>query len=133
MPYIWADGDDAGSSESVSTVSTNRTDDGLVGAGRTLGLVYDFLGLRIEDAINKIAEKRGMGPNNVFRRIEGLLEDAEDRRCRDRRWRDCYHSRLSQELEFWLEKDAVVRECQQLMAYARSVLLATPNDMTANQ
>lgn len=62
----------------TSSVSTNATADNLIGPGRTLGLLYSFLGRRLEARINQIAEHRGHGPRAAFDRLKLRIKAEED-------------------------------------------------------
>ncbi|KLO04403.1 hypothetical protein SCHPADRAFT_989699 [Schizopora paradoxa] len=49
--------------DTISTVDSLATIDNQPGAGRTVGLLYTYLGSELEDAINKRAERLGLGSN----------------------------------------------------------------------
>lgn len=56
--------------ESSSSMSTNLTAPNLAGPGRTLGLLYDYVGLQLETRLNTLALTRGgLGPDASRKRI----------------------------------------------------------------
>lgn len=61
-------------STELSTISSNATDDNLVGPGRTLGLLFSFLGHKIEAHLSHVALRQGLGPNAAFDRIQSRME-----------------------------------------------------------
>lgn len=60
-----------------SVSSSNDTEDDLVGPGRTLGHLYEFLGRRIEYVLGLTAEKLlHRGPRRTAQRIKAIYRDA---------------------------------------------------------
>lgn len=52
---------------------SNETADGLVGPGRTLGLLYGILGKKLEDAVGRVAEKvLHSGPRETAQSIKAI-------------------------------------------------------------
>lgn len=83
---------------SAYSTSTNETAPNLPGAGHTIGLLYDSLGLILERLLNRIAVKRGLGPKAVSDRI------------RDNRYHRSYTA--THELR------VLVKDCRSLVKYA---------------
>ncbi|KLO11882.1 hypothetical protein SCHPADRAFT_891251 [Schizopora paradoxa] len=63
------------STESLSSIDSNATAPNLEGAGRTVGLLYDFLGAMLEDFLNRVAQRRGGGPEAIASCIRNLAID----------------------------------------------------------
>lgn len=82
MPSIheWTEDDGSSSDDSASTVSTNFTADNLPGAGRTVGLAYDFLGRHVEAVANDFGERHGLKPRKRTASIASIStnETADD-------------------------------------------------------
>ena len=57
----------------TSDLSTNYTETGLIGAGRTLGIFYSYAGRRLERVVGKVAHKAGYGPQATYLKIQELL------------------------------------------------------------
>ena len=57
----------------TSDFSTNYTETGLVGTGRTLGILYIHVGRRLEKAVSRVAHKAGLGPHATFLRMQELF------------------------------------------------------------
>ena len=53
----------------VSTFSTNYTMSNLIGAGRTLGLLYSRAGRAFEKSAAFVAEKAGYGPQAIYNKL----------------------------------------------------------------
>lgn len=68
-------GDDA-SAWTLST-SSSLTASNLVGAGRTLGNLYGYLGRRLERALSQFMLKRGFGPSGTAARISNRAQELE--------------------------------------------------------
>ncbi len=60
-----------------SSVSTNATAPNLPGPGRTIGLLMDWLGTRMERFMNICADRRGLGPKAVAQEIHCLRRHDE--------------------------------------------------------
>lgn len=101
---------------SSSTISTNATADGLVGPGRTLGLLLHFIGRRIESRLNRIALSRGHGPEAAVDRMKKRI--WAERWSQPGKWDEAVSSLLA--------KGELVEDCQKLLQYARSVPLIAP-------
>ena len=56
-----------------SDYSTNYTESGLIGAGRTLGAFYSYAGRRIENAVGRVAHKAGFGPHATYLKIQEVF------------------------------------------------------------
>lgn len=56
-----------------SSSERNETAPNLPGPGRTLGIIYDALGLVLEDRLNHAAQKIGLGPYAALKRVENHL------------------------------------------------------------
>lgn len=93
-----------------SVGSTNETASDLPGPGRNLGNLYSYLGIRIENISNSIAERIGKGPNNVAEKITGSLEDREH--CKD-----CEPNHNP------LYKCRQLKDCKKLIRYTKWVSL----------
>ena len=60
-----------------SASSLNETEDGLIGPGRTLGMLYEFLGEKLESISGKIAEKvLHRGPQETGKNILAIYDNA---------------------------------------------------------
>ena len=62
------------------TFSTNATADGLPGPGRGLDQLYQLGGRKLERAMNAMAMRAGLGPENAEKRVRKALERVELRR-----------------------------------------------------
>lgn len=62
---------------SASSISTNATEDNRPGPGRTLGLLYDYLGSRIEGPINRFTTSRRAAPRAVIARTRSRAESSD--------------------------------------------------------
>ena len=60
----------------ISTVSTNFTEDNLAGTGRTLGLLINYAGTSLEKRINRLMEHRS--PEAYIRKIKKLRHDDSE-------------------------------------------------------
>lgn len=49
----------------ISSIDTDATIDDQPGAGRTVGRLFSSLGSKLENSLNKHAEKRGLGPKAI--------------------------------------------------------------------
>ena len=56
--------------------STNATESDLPGPGRTLGKVYKNIGRRLEEFLNDLAERKGLGPSAVAIRIKNRVDEG---------------------------------------------------------
>ncbi|KLO06432.1 hypothetical protein SCHPADRAFT_690375 [Schizopora paradoxa] len=106
-----------GKKGTFNTVDTNATAPNLPGPGRTVGLLLDMLGKRLESFLNKRATKRGLGPKAV----------AEDIRMFRKHRVMSLSKRYTASLEQLPKKDAkgLKRRCKILLGYVRSSLLST--------
>ncbi|KLO06943.1 hypothetical protein SCHPADRAFT_1002030 [Schizopora paradoxa] len=102
---------------SRSTISTNATAPNLPGPGRTLGLLLNDLGKRLELFINLLAMRRGLGPRAVAREIR-LLRQHNKMSPTDQR--TATTSSLSKRHMRELKK-----LCGKILKYSRSRMLAT--------
>lgn len=93
------------------TVDTNATAPNLPGPGRTLGLMLDMLGKRLESSLNKRAVKRGLGPESVARNIR-LFRRHHEMSISER------YSAASEEISS-KEKKRLTKRCKILLRYAR--------------
>ena len=57
----------------TTELSTNYTETGLIGPGRTLGIFYSYAGRRLERVVGKVAHKAGYGPQATYLKIQELL------------------------------------------------------------
>lgn len=60
-----------------SSVSSMATAPNLPGPGRNVGLLFDFLGARVEKFMNARAERHGLGPRAVAEEISRLRRHSE--------------------------------------------------------
>ena len=58
----------------TSELSTNYTETGLIGTGRTLGILYSYAGRRLERAVGRVAHRAGLGPHATFIKMQELLQ-----------------------------------------------------------
>lgn len=63
--------------DTVSSIDSNATASNLVGPGRTLGLLLDYLGSRFEFVLNRRASRLGLGPEAVANDIRHLRNHHE--------------------------------------------------------
>lgn len=59
-------------SDTISSIASDATASNLPGPGRTVGLLFDWLGNRFEVFLNKMATRRGLGPTATAREIRRL-------------------------------------------------------------
>ena len=57
----------------TSDFSTNYTESGIIGAGRTLGIFYSSAGRKFERAVGRVAHKAGFGPQATYSKIQDLV------------------------------------------------------------
>ena len=57
----------------TTELSTNYTESGLIGPGRTLGIFYDYAGRRLERVVGRVAHKAGFGPQATYLKMQELL------------------------------------------------------------
>ncbi|KAI5117727.1 hypothetical protein M0805_006212 [Coniferiporia weirii] len=102
------------------SVDSKLTAPNLAGAGRTLGLAYDFFGVRLERRLTGLALKGGFGPDGASDRIrlrmhsvnaDAVLGDASD--DYEAYLRECA-------VDVLLADEACVRYCRRLLKYART-------------
>ena len=98
---------------SQSSISTTATAPNLVGAGRTVGLVYDKAGSWLQRRINWWATRRGYGPHETAKAIRLILDGAEEEI--EYHWTTL---RLYRPLADD-EKKAAEKKCKVLLKYAR--------------
>lgn len=108
---------------SQSSISTNRTEDGLIGPGRTLGLLYAYLGRKIENQLNRLALNRGLGPEAAFRRIVSSVESEKSRIGSlypdwPRDYRACEKEK-AKAVKYLVERREIVSDCLALLRYVR--------------
>ena len=60
--------------ETKSSVDTNATAPNQPGPGRTVGLMYDFLGEILEKSLNNLATTRGATPDAIVLKIRSLAK-----------------------------------------------------------
>ncbi|KLO14119.1 hypothetical protein SCHPADRAFT_328591 [Schizopora paradoxa] len=103
--------------DSTTTIDSNATAPNLPGPGRTLGLLLDCLGARLESFLNKRAAQFGLGPESVSRDI---------RRMRRHQETDIFigYASLST-LDCETNAKKIRRLCRKLLNYARSHVAAT--------
>ncbi|KLO06125.1 hypothetical protein SCHPADRAFT_699894 [Schizopora paradoxa] len=99
--------------DSISSVSTNATAPNLPGAGRTVGLLMDFLGLHLEFFMNMRAQRFGLGPEAIAQEIR-LLRKHHDTSILER------HEMSTVELNR-SEARTLKKLCKKLLKYARFV------------
>ncbi|KAI5115038.1 hypothetical protein M0805_006707 [Coniferiporia weirii] len=93
-----------------SSISSNATAPDLPGAGRTIGLFYNFAGKIIEHNLNKLATRWGAGPYPVARKVHRYFELTD----RDT-WSTTEFSLVSSK-----ENKKVKRQIRTLLKHARS-------------
>lgn len=92
----------------IFSIDSDATASNLIGAGRTVGLLFDSLGDRLEQFVNRMAERRGAGPSVVSRHI-----------------RQIRHHRVTRLHERYIEQMCVSEErtlkklCKKLLKYSR--------------
>ena len=57
----------------TTELSTNYTESGRIGPGRTLGIFYDYAGRRLERVVGRVAHKAGFGPQATYLKMQELL------------------------------------------------------------
>ena len=57
----------------ASDLSTKYTETGLIGAGRTIGILYSSAGRRLERVVGNVAHKAGYGPQATYLKIQELI------------------------------------------------------------
>lgn len=114
-----------GSVDSISLAptldsDTNATADNLVGPGRTLGLLFHFLGRKLEARASQLAA--GRGPDAAVARIQArvaqrrkAISSSSSSYYLSAREFYAYHGAA----RFLLEKGEFVKELQALLAYAQ--------------
>ncbi|KLO08598.1 hypothetical protein SCHPADRAFT_944315 [Schizopora paradoxa] len=65
----------------TSSISTNATAPNLVGPGRTIGLLFDWLGKGLEAKLNKRAAQLNLGPEAAARDIRRIRRYKETSAC----------------------------------------------------
>lgn len=106
--------------DTKSSIASDATAPNLPGPGRTVGLLLDWLGNRLEGSMNKLATRRGLGPTATAQEIRRI------RRHHD----TIFQSRLVTAL-YSLPRGEVrslKKLCGKLLKYARYVALATMCD-----
>ena len=102
-------------SESESSLASDATAPNLPGPGRTVGLLLDWLGTRLEVLVNRIAIRNGHGPAEIAREIRRLRHHRET----------SFQSRLEGALNSDSLSNAEMRSlrrlCDRLLKYARFV------------
>ncbi|KLO10300.1 hypothetical protein SCHPADRAFT_525922 [Schizopora paradoxa] len=102
----------------VSSIDTDATADDLPGAGRTVGRILGSLGSKLENVINKWAERSGLGPKAIAEKICRLAGHREIW-IEERNFRVCLPvapgRRFSES-----QARSVQKSCQKLFGYARS-------------
>ncbi|KLO07531.1 hypothetical protein SCHPADRAFT_1001605 [Schizopora paradoxa] len=100
-----------------SSVSTNATASNLPGAGRTVGLVLDWLGGRLDDLMNISAHRHGLGPRAVTQEIRRLLLHSETTIVER-------HSGFVYDLTS-KQEHILKKRCKRLLQYARHRIAST--------
>lgn len=101
---------------SLDSISTNATASNLPGAGRTMGLLFEYLGRRLESVLNVSATRRGMDPRAVAMQIRRLC--LHDRTTIQDRHSEDFNNLLTRK-----EKRKLSRLCSKLIGHARYVML----------
>ena len=57
----------------ASDLSTRYTETSLIGAGRTIGILYSSAGRRLERVVGNVAHKAGYGPQATYLKIQELI------------------------------------------------------------
>ncbi len=96
-------------------ISTNATPPNLPGPGRTVGLLFDKIGVHVEKFVNIRAHLRGLGPKAVAQEIRHLLRHDETTIV-ERHAGFVYQFTAK-------EERALRRLCERLLKYARFDLL----------
>ena len=97
---------------SIRSISTNDTAANLPGAGRTIGLFYDFAGKKLQNKMNRVAEKFGHGPRATALKIEKALANINA------------NSNGRSILSFSLSKsNKLTKRCNRLLSYVGCVSL----------
>ncbi len=102
--------------ETKSSIDSNATAPNLPGAGRTVGLLFDWLGARLEKVLNNHASKLGYDPDVVSQNIRQLCRHDE-RSIVERH--KCSEIQLTR-----AERRNLNKLCKKLILCARSVIVA---------
>jgi len=103
--------------DTKSSIDSTATAPNLPGAGRTVGLLFDWLGARLEKALNSRASKLGYDPDVVSQNIRQLC--GHDKRSIVERHK-CSEIQLSR-----AEKRNLNKLCKKLILCASSRVLST--------
>ncbi len=100
-------------SDTKSSIDSNATASNLPGAGRTVGLLFDWLGARVESVLSRRALKLGYDPDGVAQDIRQI--------CRhDKRPMDVRHKVPELQLTNG-ERKHLKKLCKKLVECARFV------------
>lgn len=100
--------------DSISSVSTDATAPNLPGAGRTVGLLMDFLGSHLELFLNLRARHLGLGPEAIAQEIRRLRRHHETSILQRHEVSTVQLTRV--------EAQTLKKLCKRLLKYARCVL-----------
>ncbi|KLO11851.1 hypothetical protein SCHPADRAFT_941681 [Schizopora paradoxa] len=115
--------------ETVSSIDSDATAPNLPGPGRTVGLMYDFLGRILENSLNNLVENRGATPDAIVLKIRSLADAYYEEISPKPRYNPRYDphvlSRLKEPLELARaptkeETTALMRLCERLLGLTRS-------------
>ncbi len=76
--------DNQTASQSQLSVSTTATRSNNIGPGRTMGIVLESLGRRVETRLSRIAVARGQGPNASLTLVRAALSSVSENEREDR-------------------------------------------------
>ncbi len=99
--------------QTCSSISTNATAHNLVGPGRNVGLLFDWLGAHLEALMNRRATRLGLGPDAVVEAIRLLLRHRETTFTE--------RHRLPLKPSTAVEAKKLKKLCKKLLRYARFV------------
>ena len=102
------------SASAKSTCSSNFTEENLPGAGRVIGIFYDYVGRAVEKRANRVAEKFGGGPQNSLKRILTISKKPSSLRLYELGSIHLDPHKLSRK-----EQIQVRKECKVLLGYVR--------------
>lgn len=103
-------------SDSDASIDTNATAANLPGAGRTLGLLLDYLGSNFESFMNRLAPRLGLGPEEVAKEICRL------RRHHETSIAERHSVQQSNGRSNGAKERVLLKLCKKLLKYARYVI-----------
>lgn len=99
----------------TASYDSDATADNLPGAGRSLGLLFGFLGRRLESAVGRFMANRGHGPNAIADTVARLRQHSERSLCEI--YVECA-TRTAPPLGE-TERKKLAKKCKKLIRYSR--------------